>query len=198
MVYKRKNNSKGNHGTSEDGYLTGIAETAQLFNKVECETLIGFALQQEPEDGKIFWTDGVGKNKDIRSCTEFFMHPDKFPGLYSRVMEAFKSANIWRLQISNLPSVQILRYTPGDHYLRHTDWSINKNKRKLSMTVQLSLPEDYEGGEVVLYGGPYDSHAPTDAGMATIWPSWVLHQVKPVTSGERWCLVAWAEGEPFR
>lgn len=65
------------------------------------------------------------------------------------------------------------------------------------MTVQLSLPEDYLGGEVVLYAGPEDALIPTEVGMATIWPAWTLNEVTPITEGERWCLVAWAEGEAF-
>lgn len=125
------------------------------------------------------------------------MPESDYPGLYEMVKGAFKASNRWRIGFGSVPSIQILRYVSGDHYLRHTDWSVNKNRRKLSMTVQLSLPEDYEGGEVVLFAGPHDAHAPTDVGMATIWPAWTLHQVMPVTSGERWCLVAWAEGEPF-
>jgi predicted 2-oxoglutarate/Fe(II)-dependent dioxygenase YbiX len=197
MVYKTGNKSKRNSGDAKGADLRGIAETAQLFTPQECETLIGFALNQDPEPGKVFWLDGVDNNKEIRSCTQFFMPEDRYPGLYEIIKNAFRASNSWKLSISNVPSVQIVRYVNGDHYLRHTDWSVNKNRRKLSMSIQLSLPEDYLGGEVVLYAGPEDISIPTEVGMATIWPSWTLHQVMPITEGERWCLVAWAEGEAF-
>ena len=197
MVYKNGNKSKRDNGNAKSADLNGIAEIVQLFSPQECETLIGFALNQDPESGKVFWLDGADKNKEIRSCTQFFMSEDRYPGLYEIIKNVFKSSNLWKLSISSVPSVHIIRYVNGDYHLRHTDWSIEKNRRKLSMTVQLSLPEDYLGGEVVLYAGPEDALIPTEVGMATIWPAWTLNEVTPITEGERWCLVAWAEGEAF-
>jgi len=183
------------HPKNDD--LNGIAEVVQLFSPADCESLISLALQEEPIPASVFTADGMKVDKSIRSVTQFVMTEDKYPGLYHKIKQTFKMANSWRFQISNVPTIQVFRYTKGDHYVRHTDWSLNKKNRKLSMSVQLSVPEDYEGGDVVLFAGPEDLHIPTDIGMAAIWPSWTLHQVMPITSGERWCLVAWAEGEAF-
>lgn len=177
--------------------LKGIANIINLFSEQDCELLIGFALQEEPMRAMVFGKNGLVEDKSIRSVTQFYMSEEKYPGLYEKIKHTFKVANSWRFNISSVPSIQIFRYLPGDHYSRHTDWSINKNRRKLSMTVQLSQPEDYEGGEVIMMAGPEDIAIPMNCGTATIWPAWSLHEVVPVTDGERWCLVAWAEGEPF-
>lgn len=68
------------------------------------------------------------------------------------------------------------------------------HNRKLSMSLQLSDPNDYEGGELLLHL----SHNPTviskQKGMMVFFPSHTLHEVTPVTKGERYSLVAWIHG----
>ena len=66
------------------------------------------------------------------------------------------------------------------------------------MSVQLSKSESYEGGDVVIHAGPDEVEISREAGVASIWPSWTLHEVKPITGGVRYCLVAWAHGQPYR
>jgi len=76
--------------------------------------------------------------------------------------------------------------------------------RKLSVTVSLSDPNDYEGGNLKFDLGPHREdryHECTEIrprGSIIIFPSHVYHQVTPVTSGTRYSLVAWNLGRPWR
>jgi len=92
----------------------------------------------------------------------------------------------------------------GSHYGWHTDIveSVYDPKvvRKLSISLLLSDPEDYEGGEfqLLLAGdGQMKSWKPP-IGTAVIFPSTAKHRVRPVKSGKRISLVGWYGGPAFR
>lgn len=87
----------------------------------------------------------------------------------------------------------------------HLDWHMDVgmmgvNKRKLAMTVQLSDPGDYEGGDFEIWGGGTDGFItlPRQKGDVVVFPTFLLHRVKPITKGQRKCLVFWTGGRPFK
>ena len=87
----------------------------------------------------------------------------------------------------------------GGHLTWHTDiGQFSMNRRKLAMTVQLSASDDYEGGEFEIWNGEKFQEVPRQKGDIVIFPTFLLHRVKPVTKGERKCLVFWTGGRPFR
>lgn len=99
-------------------------------------------------------------------------------------------------------SAQIARY--GAERQGHFDWhsdigaGVLAAKRKLTIVVQLSDPDAYEGGALELWPDSNVHQAPRMQGMATVFPSFVLHRVTPVTAGTRWSLTLWAHGPAFR
>ena len=71
--------------------------------------------------------------------------------------------------------------------------------RKLSLTLQLSDPKDYEGGEFEFESGIDElPEEYREKGTILIFPSFYKHQVKPVTKGTRHSLVTWVEGPHWR
>lgn len=89
------------------------------------------------------------------------------------------------------------RYTTGMGYGFHVDDALmgrgNKIRSDLSVTVFLSSPDDYDGGELEVSTsfGPQEVKLP--AGSAVVYPSSMLHRVKPVTAGERLAAVTWLQ-----
>ena len=77
-----------------------------------------------------------------------------------------------------------------------------KVHRKLSMTIQLSDDNDYEGGDFIfqknLIDIPPDSKKLRAKGTILVFPSFLPHAVTPVTKGERKSLVVWADGPEWR
>jgi PKHD-type hydroxylase len=71
-------------------------------------------------------------------------------------------------------------------------------QRKLSLTLQLSDPADYEGGALEFRDGCSVVTAPRERGAVVAFPSWAHHRVTPVTRGVRRSLVAWVGGPCFR
>ena len=77
--------------------------------------------------------------------------------------------------------------------------------RKLSMTINLNEPGEYEGGNLKFDFGPHAGgkrfHEVTEIrpqGSIIVFPSYVYHQVTPVTKGTRYSLVLWSLGQPFK
>lgn len=86
----------------------------------------------------------------------------------------------------------------------HLDWHMDTgaygvNKRKIAMTVQLSDPSEYEGGEFeIWFGGQQSMVVPREKGDVICFPAFCMHRVKPIKRGTRKCLVFWTGGRPFR
>ena len=97
--------------------------------------------------------------------------------------------------------IQATRYEVGQHYGWHTDQfdvGFGRLTRKLSMS--LVLDTEFEGGELELFHPLLHQALRYDLkpGQVCIFPSWISHQVQPVTSGIRYSLVAWMNGPEFR
>jgi len=86
----------------------------------------------------------------------------------------------------------------------HLDWHMdigqgNVNRRKLATTVQLSDPDEYEGGDLIFK----DYHnreviAPKEKGTIIVFDSRVPHKVTRVTTGRRVSIVTWMYGPKLR
>ena len=102
-------------------------------------------------------------------------------------------------------SIQYTEYKgKNTHYAWHYDSSdaafVSGGVRKLSISLLLSDPEDYEGGELQLLH-PGEKRMVTfkpNLGQAIIFPSYLQHRVRPLKSGNRFSLVGWYGGPPFR
>jgi PKHD-type hydroxylase len=70
--------------------------------------------------------------------------------------------------------------------------------RKLSMVLQLTDPSDYEGGNLQVQVSSTPINIKKQRGLIALFPSYILHQVTPVTSGCRQSLVAWISGPQFK
>ena len=84
------------------------------------------------------------------------------------------------------------RYVPGMDYGSHVDNALMGGMRTdLSLTVFLSDPESYEGGELVIESTAGEQDIKLPAGSAVLYPTTALHRVAPVRSGQRLAAVTW-------
>jgi PKHD-type hydroxylase len=84
-----------------------------------------------------------------------------------------------------------------DHYQYHTDLLIDSFIRKLSFSIQLSDPDDYEGGDLEFNPNVKEPKI-RHKGNMTIFPSYMTHRVTPVTRGTRYVIVGWIYGPEFK
>ena len=95
--------------------------------------------------------------------------------------------------------LQLTHYDQSEHgmYGWHQDYGMGVS-RKLSMVVQLTDPSEYEGGNLQILTGPNPQNVRKQRGLIAVFPSFILHQVTPVTQGNRQSLVAWVSGPRFK
>tara|TARA_R110002110_G_scaffold168133_3_gene369501 strand:+ start:788 stop:1192 length:405 start_codon:yes stop_codon:yes gene_type:complete len=98
------------------------------------------------------------------------------------------------------PQVATYRASSGGHFAWHSDIGDGPlaRQRKLTLVLQLSKPGSYEGGDLQVMPSAQVLAASRDQGCVSIFPSFALHQVTPVTRGKRHSLTVWAHGPSFR
>lgn len=128
-----------------------------------------------------------------------------FHWLFTRLADYIAYANALHWQFDLLGFDEPSQYTRYDaQELGHYDWHMdmincwNKPPRKLSAVIQLSAPDEYEGGEFCIKTNSADTVLSKEKGTLIIFPSYILHKVNPVTYGIRRSLVCWIGGPKLR
>lgn len=107
----------------------------------------------------------------------------------------------WGYGLTSQENTQIGRYKSTDegHYDWHMDAGPPKDgvQRKLSISILLSDPSDFEGGELQ-FKDIEDQKILTKQGSIVVFPSFIEHRVTPVTKGVRYSAVTWVQGPSFK
>ena len=176
---------------------TETFQQIDLWDTDFCDQIVETALLMPPKEVRVLVH---GKKVEVRNVTGYGLDPHKHPNIAIPLVNEAVS-NPWGFKLYNdsrlLSGLDVIHYQPGDYYRSHTDWGGTASNRKVSLTVQLSPSKDYKGGNVVLYDGPDPWVVDRTQGAATFFPSWTLHEVKPLMKGERWALVAFFCGPPY-
>lgn len=154
-------------------------------------------------------TGGDGGEKTARRSSDiFFVHKDNQYGwIFNDLDQVVNNLNqdFFHFDLYELNSIQYTKYEKRDdtedHYGWHWDMhtgSGREHQRKLSVILQLSDANDYEGGELMLATGGDLTTIEKKKGSIIAFPSFINHQVTPVTSGVRETLVAWYTGPDWR
>jgi PKHD-type hydroxylase len=177
-----------------------VATAARFLTDAEMDQLIvdHASLVSEAKLGR-----GETHNAVRRSQVVFLGMEQKYKWLYERVWAAAQQCNrlFFNVDISAVEgNIQFARYDSSDRgfYDWHTDFSGFRPLRKISISIQLARPEDYEGGELELLFANQPEQLEKARGTFIAFPSFVLHRVTPVTRGTRWSLVAWILGNRWR
>jgi predicted 2-oxoglutarate/Fe(II)-dependent dioxygenase YbiX len=138
-----------------------------------------------------------------RSQTFFFQYVEEHRWLYERIWEAASECNrnFFCVDISGIEgNIQLARYDSSDEgfYNWHTDFAGIAPGRKISVSIQLSAADAYEGGDLELLFREEPVKLDRTRGTLCAFPSFMLHRVTPVTRGTRWSLVAWITGPRWR
>ena len=161
-------------------------------------------------------TAGRGLDLSKRNCMVAWIN-DKW--IYEIINPFIHTANKqagWNFEWDWNESSQFTIYEKGHYYGWHADQKPepNKNKdknldgkiRKLSLTLQLTDKTEYEGGDFQFMWIRDDTKGflnvitiddARDIGTVIIFPSFIYHQVLPITKGKRETLVNWSLGNEF-
>jgi hypothetical protein len=102
----------------------------------------------------------------------------------------------WNYQLGRPEQIQLTAYDKDGFYGWHEDWapfSVNTTIRKVSVVALLSDPSEFEGGILQIDVGACQD-IEMKRGSVVAFPSFLTHQVTPVTSGKRYSAVCWIHG----
>ena len=182
------------------GYWNGI------FTPDECEFIIDYGSKAKFIDGFIhegIHDDIVDKTMNDSKVSFFNPHIDKeMHFVYSRLAAYIKGLNdrYFNFDISGLgESIQFTKYeSPTGFAEKHIDKMYCGVIRKLSVVVQLSDPETYEGGELGFSVNNKPNFISREQGKLIVFPSYIVQEITPVTKGTKYNLNAWVTGNPFK
>jgi PKHD-type hydroxylase len=173
----------------------------------------GLILPHEIDKILSFWNDDKtikapidGENKyddELRkSAVMFIENNQENDWIYNKLAGLAINCNNERYWFDLLgfhQELQLTRYSEGDFFDWHLDFGAGEiSARKLSMTIQLSDPDDYEGGDLQFMINQKIVSAPREKGTIVIFPSFIMHRVTPITKGTRQSIVGWVSGPPYR
>jgi PKHD-type hydroxylase len=189
-----------------------------------CNEIIKYGNQQREELAVI---GGFTKNTNLTKEEQKILKKTRNsnvawlndPWIYNEIIPYVNQANKdagWNFQWDVSETCQFTKYKLNQYYHWHCDsfhapYNIPNDlikhgrTRKLSVTVSLSNPNEYKGGELQFdfYNEKRKKNIVTckeifEKGSLVVFPSFVWHQVKPVTKGTRYSLVIWNLGHPFK
>jgi PKHD-type hydroxylase len=196
-----------------------------------CNKIIKYGNSLKEKE-RIALTGAIGKNRDLekfplskKEIKDLKKKRDSnivwmndlwiYKEIHPYVHAANKNSG-WNFEWDWSESCQFTKYKKGQYYDWHCDSFEHPYKeegptkgkiRKLSVTVSLSDPKDYKGGELEFDFRNTDPSKKQNIikcdqilpqGSLVVFPSFVWHRVKPVTKGTRYSLVIWNLGYPFR
>ena len=170
------------------------------FSKEECQTIVNIAKNKGLIRGTTFNDE---KSKGVRDSKISWLYPtDGIDWVFQRCTYIITELNnkYFKFDLHGFnEGFQFTNYTaPSNKYGKHIDRGINMIIRKLSVSIQLTDPSKYKVGELYLYGGDEGILMSKEQGTLIVFPSYTLHEVTPVTKGERNSLVSWITGKPFK
>jgi PKHD-type hydroxylase len=157
---------------------------------------------KEPHDAAMNPDTNTVLDHQLRNTTVYFGEAWDWFGavLYSSGLEG-NVKNQWDFYINSHEAVQFAVYNENQHYGWHVDTFLLSGQpldRKVTVICLMNDPSEFEGGELQLqfHGKTYTPQL--RKGSIIAFPSYILHQVTPVTKGVRKSAVLWLSGPAFK
>jgi PKHD-type hydroxylase len=180
--------------------------TDPIFTPKQCQMIVNAGHQQKPEEAKV----GGGKDGKYdtkkRVTTISWIPFSQLPEMYKTIENQLSIVNLNHFGFDGVrltEPAQFTEYPKGGFY----DWHMDLNAfgqdgqnpiRKISMTLLLSDPKDFTGGDL-LFGELGDNKpTPLKQGQAIFFASFLRHKVAPVKKGIRRSMVMWFGGPPLK
>jgi len=171
-------------------------QAIRLLPGQEASRIVSELEQRDFADGKL---TASGFAKDVKNNLQLKRQKGEFSDLDKLVFDVFqRSPEFQAFAIPKRIATPIFsRYDPGMQYGSHVDNAFMGGpsgvRSDLSVTLFLSPPDSYDGGELVVEMALGEQPIKLDAGEAVVYSSSSVHHVAPVTRGVRYAAVTWVQ-----
>jgi PKHD-type hydroxylase len=176
------------------------------FTEEECDLIIQAGELSEFEKASIGLKATNEVNMLVRNTDIVWIQPsDDTKWIFERMNEIISKINFdkFQMDLDRFDGFQYSKYGVDCHYDWHTDVIENGQNglfRKLSISLMLSDPKDFKGGNfLITASNESGAHKlKLKKGDIVVFYSHLHHKVSKVTEGERSTLVTWALGEKIK
>ena len=177
--------------------LNNWAYWEKAFTDEECDQIIKIGKE------RLLTKAVTVGDEDVRESDIAWLYSvDDLEWAYRRITDIILNLNerFFQFDLSGMnEGFQFTRYVaPTGRYEAHIDRITGGLIRKLSFTLQLTDPSEYTGGDLLLHTSGKPETMKRDRGYVAVFPSYLLHEITPVTEGTRYSLVSWVTGKPFK
>lgn len=172
-----------------------------MFTSEECDKIIALANSDYSHKASVGTETKGAIALNVRNVNKYnILYTKENFWIFDKIARAVATANaeFYKYDIMGIThGIELLHYegTEQGHYDWHTDaGNGNSSTRKISVSVQLTDSDKYEGGNLELNCNGIVQQAVKEKGSISLFPSYALHRVSPVTRGDRWVLVIWIHG----
>ena len=164
-----------------------MIEQEIILTNSECNQILDLCNNLEFKRSRVSDSNDYSEITDYRTSYEITLSNDTFiSNLLLPKLEKFG--------VNSLPNfIKVIRYETGQEFKYHVDNGGVFDYRIKSISIQLS--DEYEGGEMVVWGYDGDLLFNKEIGNLIIFNSELPHQVFPIKSGVRYVLVMWLSEE---
>jgi len=181
-----------------------IQTTTPLFTPEQCRQIIASGRAQKPQVAQVGMDKPGGGTDTRKRVTTISWIPFKEMGhMYQDLNTFIQKANENHFGFGDIrvtEPAQFTEYPEGGFYDWHMDCDVDMTHeppvRKISMTLLLNDPSEFEGGDLELMAP--GKFANLKQGHAICFASFLNHRINPVTRGMRQSLVVWFGGKAFR
>lgn len=170
-----------------------------LDNVLTPDELIGFKEQLATGQFSEGKTTAGWHARLVKENTQLNNQSPQAQTLITQVKEALQRHPVFSMATmpKTIHSVVLSRYDQGMFYGSHVDNAFmgqgERFRSDISLTLFLTNPSDYEGGELVIEQLDGERSFKLPAGSMVLYPSHTLHRVEMVKSGVRMAAVAWIQ-----
>ena len=178
-------------------HINDYAWVHDVFSKEECKKIINLCNKLPEETAKVGGGGTTKVNTKTRDTEVRWLQPGHDASIFSKLTSATLNLNkdFFKFDLDGfMEGIQFTRYHKGMFYKPHVDRSFNCPIRKLSISVLLSDPKTFKGGDLKIE----NTIPEAKQGTLIAFPSFMVHQVTPVKQGERCSLVGWITGPNFK
>lgn len=196
--------------TSDDVFPGAISYYSSFnpeftFTPAECEAVCRLSDKLYPVKSTVGDGDASKYDPSIRAVDTYNIeYSEETAWIFKKIAAAVGKANAeyYKYDLYGIThALQLLHYKDVEH--GHYDWHVDCGNgssatRKISVSVPLTAPKSYQGGDLLINNNGNVINTVKEQGCVNMFPSYLLHQVTPVTAGERWVIVIWVNGPRFK
>jgi PKHD-type hydroxylase len=174
------------------------------FNEGELDRIVAYGDSLDQDKATLADRDFDDEYGAIRITRTAWIAPNpETKWIFDRMQAVIRALNdrVWQFYLNGFAEnfqYTVYQGSEGGHYDWHVDQGDLAQRRKLSLSLQLTDPAQYDGCDLQFHAGNHIASASRTRGTVIAFPSYVLHRVTPITRGMRKSVVVWTTGPKFR